>query len=606
MKRRCRLGIALFLLAIPLVLVTAAKDETLAEEKITYPDEWGPNLLEAGVKIVEVSSNGTFIDGTETLNDGFATEGNHWEPKWNEPPFYFIVKLSRKASVGRIRFTTQSEGTGYPKRVTIIPWLYQPWDKKSKALGKGHVVHLEKSQPQDAELDPALPPARYLRFDFDKETHDKNELEIGEVAVFEASLISHTVKAGSESKDRIEFDEKNEIYGTLLFPEKKITIIHAEEDLPLDLQLVYGLDLKEPEKTKVLLWSGEIITGTLVLDKEKIKDLKVEFYGAKPTLDFSKIKEIGFAKTPEIEEKRKQYKEQIKKKGVLELVTGDRFYIDPNSTSMHVDPVIPEKFIEEVQFQDLERIESVTQVGVSHRLLFKTKEILYANPKTDPPLTIKLLANNKKAFTFKVIPNSIKTYKAPYEPPSMPDYPFYALALRERGDLVIGQLKEDTLVRLKTPYFGELDIDPSQIVTMRSELAHPGKVEVRYPNGSVILGTIIGVIRKGKEKEKKGEKPTEKLQFDRIVALDKAKDKVPVPVDVKSLGLLERFSKKRVEKVKEDLNKGIMPAELTEVMLHFLEEHMDERLRIVLDRLEKHGVWWTFKVPERELQGRIR
>ena len=107
-------------------MLTEVKADIPTTEKmgeISYPADWGPNLLDPAHdgRIAAVSSNGAVIpagfvnlDGIVTLNDGKATENYRWEPIWTDGDSYVIVELGRLATITRIRFDNPPRRDGSP------------------------------------------------------------------------------------------------------------------------------------------------------------------------------------------------------------------------------------------------------------------------------------------------------------------------------------------------------------------------------------------------------------------------------------------------------------------------------------------------------------
>ncbi len=571
----CTWSIVLLLIATPPFLFAKEIGGNPFEQEITYPADWGPNILDpkVGSKIIEVSSNGLDFDGTKTLNDGLAIEGHHWEPVWGKTPYYFIVKLKRTASVERIQFTTQSNGRGYPKRVTVIPLA-----SKDKPLAKGRILQLENNPVQFAELTPPLPEAQYLRFEFDENTYEKNELEIGEVALFEVLFVSHSIAPGSKIEDRIRFMGAggDEIFGKIEFPRDMITIEGENGRLDIQFDKIYGIrsnyDSVDPKKVQILLWSGEIVTGKI----QKMNDLLVRIGREKWPLYRYKITEVALAKTDDRSKLSKQYMKKVRKNklGVLDFVSGDRFYVDPDSLIINLESATAKEFAETVPLKDLIRIDTARGGETGHRIIYKNNEIIYASLKTAPLLDIKLLAD----VNLNAQQRDILTYQALSGRNSTPDEPFDVLALT-RGDLIIGLL-ENSKLKLRSPHLGEISVDADMILTVRSKRDRQGQVEILLTNGSKLQGKMIS----------------------KFITFRRSNQSRSVSLNIKDLGVLERFSKEKLAKLEDALEEGLITRETTDVALYLFTNKknfntVSKMLETVLKQSKARGLW-TFKAPE--------
>lgn len=581
MSRRYLLWIAALLLAAPLLAIAAHETKSV-EDMITYPKSWGPSLLDPkiGGEIVEVSSNGTEESGTKTLNDRLVTEGHYWEPIWREGDSYVIVRLGHIASVARIQFTHRrsEEGeylkeVGYPKSVKITAL-----DEDERQLDEPRSEELENNGIQVARLKPPLKPAKLLRFDFGVDTYNvKRELGIGEIAVFEGEfyLGFQGLLPGTAKYDRIKFVDGDQIYGNLTFLNGKIVIQPLKAENPPDLERsdVYGIRWIRPPKgvptAQVFLRTGEIVTG-----KMEMEGVEFAFGGVepKPRLDVSRVTDIGLARRGK--EKRDDNDKEIQSRGVIELVSGDRFIVKTEEVGLDVEPVTPSLVIGgRVKLGDVNRIEPVKQPEGMHRFVYKTREIVFARLKPGEPagLSLELLA---REITLQVLSSNIESYRAIADTYEIPSLPVDILALRN-GDLVIGNLLEPK-VKLQTRNFGEIELDSNSVAIIRSESEHPGLVEIRLVNGSVIHGRL----------------KAESLKFVRRL------NKKPFDIKPENLGLLNRFSEKRLNALRTKLGKDERSDDLTEVALYiFFGDKMRKNLRAVLQSLKDRHLWTFEQVP---------
>ena len=542
--------------------------------RVTYPDNWGPNLLDPklGGEVIAVSSDNAEHDGQD-LNDGFAGEGNHWEPVWTKGASYVIIRLRRAAPIARIQFTNHSDGNGYPKSVKITPL-----SKDRKPLDKPRHVKLKNSPVQIARLDPALTPARLLRFDFGLGTYNREpdpgetRLEIGEIAVFKSSysLGFGGLRPGSITEDRIQFVDGDVVYGKIKFPDNKIVIYHANQRILLQRTAVYGIRMGPESEgvrtTRVILRTGEIVTG-----KIESKGLAITFGDIERPLSFPSVAVAGLAGPAQ---QGAAFTER-QERGTIELFSGDKALVDPASIALAIEPTTSWLLGKKVMLQDVKRIQPVKEREGVHRFVFWTKEIVFARlasrgPKQPDDLLLELLAGIK----LKVSNNSVKSYLGPSGRDVKLNTPVDILALRS-GDLLVGTLARDQEIKLSTLNFGEISLNSDLILFIRSNRQEAGRVEVWLRNKSVIRGTLVAGP----------------LKFTRY------NQKSTIDIKPEHVGILDRLSVARMDTIRKSLLKDKTPDDLTEVSLYlFFNEHISDVLDTLLVQSNKRGLW-TFEVP---------